>query len=149
MYHGDLTTHRHSTLKWPRQKKPPKSSWTLWRLAVDTVWSQHQTIIPPLGEWISKPHQHWAWSYDRISNILFHVSQEGIITSHRQVMRSERRSRSFFDGRGEQCMVLPITAAPVIPSVTPTLLNCNDGYLTFKTKRYKLSAQSNSRSRMK
>ena len=122
MYNGDITTSRRSNLKWPRQKKPPPSSWKLWRLAIDTVWSQHKTIVPPLGAWINTPHQHWTWRHDRPSNSLYHVTREGGISVHREVLRSARRAHSFFSSHSEQCMTLPITATPVVPTI------CNDGY---------------------
>jgi hypothetical protein len=57
---GNSPTDRSSILKWPRQPKPPVSSWTLWNNALAHI-STNRKLHKRLGLWVDKPHQQWTW----------------------------------------------------------------------------------------
>ena len=50
-YAGNKSTDRNSKYVWPNQIKPPPRHWTLWRDAIELVWSGsgNHRIQPPLG----------------------------------------------------------------------------------------------------
>lgn len=70
-YNGQRSAQRRSRLKWPRQANPPPPAWRLWRLAIDTLWSNNREIQPPLETWLTAPIQRWTWYHDAGTNSLY------------------------------------------------------------------------------
>ena len=62
-YMGKRNPDRCSKWRWPALPSPPKSSWNLWRGALDTTLLRHDRryLKFPLGPWTRKPHQNWVW----------------------------------------------------------------------------------------
>ena len=64
---SERNTARQSQWKWPRQGKPAKTTWTLWRNAL-SYFEQGTMIRETLGEWIAPSHQRWAWQVNLQDN---------------------------------------------------------------------------------
>ena len=124
MYHGRKSPYKDNTHQWPRQEKPPRSAWTQWQLAVDTVWSQHQSITPSLGPWITKPIMKWKWFHDITTSSLYEIKSDTTIHKYDALDHLQRRNRHYFTPFGEPTPAIPLTAAPVIPHTANHALCC-------------------------
>ena len=70
---GLIDTTRRIKWNWPKQQRPPESSWKKWR------WALHMSVLKadtkdlrvPLGPWISSPHQEWIWFLDNTGEMLY------------------------------------------------------------------------------
>ena len=126
-YNGNRSGHRKSKFRWPRQRKPPASSWRLWKLAVDTVWSNFATHDESLGTWISDPQKAWSWYLDLATHALYQVIDGDGIMKYDELPHLQRRTRYYYTPFGERTERLPITAGPVIPVWSNNAYCCTEG----------------------
>ena len=127
MYHGRVTQHRKSPFQWPRQPRPSRIAWEKWQEAIDTIWTNHQIIDPPLGPWITEPIQKWYWYHDVATNTLFQINNDTTITRYPALDQIQRRQRNYFSEEGMPCQQVPITACPVIPYRSHRAICCTTG----------------------
>ena len=127
MYDGIKTDHRTARYTWPRQSKPPRSAWLMWQLAIDTIWSQHMMITPPLGEWLTAPIMKWKWYHDIASNSLYELRNDNSVCKYQPLDHLHRRNRRYFMPFGEQHNEIPIGASPVTPHTSNHALCCTKG----------------------
>lgn len=127
MYHGRISQHRKSTFQWPRQPRPSRLAWDKWQEAIDTIWTNHQIIEPPLGSWLTKPIQKWYWYHDVATNTLFKINDDTTITQYPALDHIQRRHRNYFSEFGTPSQQVPVTACPVIPHRANHALCCTSG----------------------
>jgi len=98
---------RVSKYTWPHQPRPPKSMWNIWDEAIQTVWSQSETnqLIPPLGVWISAPHQVTPWIYNQNNNTLYHKTSSVSYTIYVPTISSITRHRTRFSPDNSTCRI--------------------------------------------
>lgn len=67
---GEIPDDRCSNLRYPRQQRPPASSWTLWRRLVSralTTSPDSCRLRQPMGKWYTNVQQNcrWKWLYSK------------------------------------------------------------------------------------
>jgi hypothetical protein len=75
----------NSPYVWPLQAYPGARSWRTWRLAIRsclTGKSKDKSLLIPLGEWTSKPRQHFEWYLRPNKQSLIHVPLAGSARQH-------------------------------------------------------------------
>lgn len=68
---GIQSQDRKSELRWPTQQRPGKKAWILWKQALQHI-ETNDTLLQPLGRWLTSPHQKWNWYLDPLTSILYH-----------------------------------------------------------------------------
>ena len=89
---GERFPQWQSMWKWPRQSRPPPSSWRLWNIAISEVWAKSESLRlqNPLGNWIHKTHMRFQYKIDSTNNILYE-NNHGVKTKYVQdVSRNSR-----------------------------------------------------------
>jgi len=95
-YHsGARHNNRVSTLKWPRQPKPSRAPWTIWKNFLHH-FHVNGKLLTPLGPWTGSTHQSWHTYEQSGANIVFRYDQEASLSQvHHPIttMTARRRLR--------------------------------------------------------
>jgi hypothetical protein len=62
-----------STIRWPLQQYPPRSSWIVWKKFIATHTDQYRKLNHPLGGWNSNCHHQRKWFITYIENKIHHT----------------------------------------------------------------------------
>jgi hypothetical protein len=64
--HGKITLHKYSTslLKWPKQLRPPKRAWRIWKKMIRSIVTKNSlTLRHPLSRWIEADRPQRIWKH--------------------------------------------------------------------------------------
>jgi hypothetical protein len=78
---------RRSSRAWPVQQWP--TSWKAWKLALEYL-APDGCVVPQLGFWLKKHHQHSEWYLEYEHNTLYHHSN---VTWEQHSYHSRERPR--------------------------------------------------------
>lgn len=97
IYCGERFSQWTSRWKWPRQPRPPNSSWKLWEIAITEVWAKSETLrlTTPLGDWLHKTHMKHTYKIDTANNILCEYRDRSKIKYIHDADRSTRSGMAF------------------------------------------------------
>ena len=115
-FDGVKLIHRVSRWQWPQQTRPPKSDWSLWKMAIQEVWACSETrlIHQPLGHSLHSSHQAHKFVFSSIHQCIYETFTNGQIQYfHKGVGRT--RNSKFYMLHG------PISKLPA--SVIPTTVH--------------------------
>ena len=121
-YKGDLSERVNwPTMTYPRQHKPDRTSWGLWRRSLHQLYLKHdkKTLRTALGIWhpAENNHQKWKWNY---AWGVLHVQQTETSPIVRCALQSSVRRKFQFARRGTIVPCVPEESIPVDVTATAT-----------------------------
>ena len=119
---GERFHQWNSKWQWPRQPRPPKSSWSLWDIAITEVWAKSEStqLQIPLGNWIHSTHMRYQYKIDHNKRILYENNQGMKRKYEYDENRSSRLGLAFTKAR------LSTTS---VSALIPTIVRHNDQHL--------------------
>jgi hypothetical protein len=81
-----------SKLTWPRQPRPPTSSWNKWKKYLQTRTSTSFKIEPPLGSWTNAASTQRQWHYAFINDTIVHNTETSQTVFTKDSSRTRRRT---------------------------------------------------------
>ena len=115
---GRRSKSRTSFYKWPNQSRPPETDWTKWRKYLRLAYLHPRTnrLRHPLGRWTRKPHQHWIWSHDPLTDSIYR--QDGNVDRCYALDRMMRSNTRSSHSRYKLDRIVPITDASILRPCT-------------------------------
>jgi hypothetical protein len=100
-YDGEeVITHNWATVTYPRQARPNKISWALWRRALNQIHlrDDKSKLRQPLGDWLPPEtyHHKWQWNY-ALDDIIHHDQDTNELRRHPYVESVRRQQRFLRD----------------------------------------------------
>ena len=127
VWRGHPPPNSFSKLLWPRQHRPPPSSWRVWRKFLQqalrpnyyTCYSTNLPLRQPLGRWIANygSDRHWLWFYSPQDSAFFRYDRLAKSLQGHLVTQSAHRLITDIDP--EFCRYrLPTDAVPIDPRIS-------------------------------
>jgi hypothetical protein len=123
---GDITKEQlnefyQPNIEWPRQDRPNKAAWNLWRKALNkTICTSAGKLYTPLGQWNAEIDDSWKYYFSTVDNYLY-VRQKDKWTKHRPTRLGIIQQFT----RAGQKSAPPTLKYPAIPKIRANTYVCH------------------------